>query len=561
MISKKPLLQTDIIITQSSLYQADKLTNNFKKSIKVAALAAIIATSLFAVKSALAQTNQTRPNILMIVTDNQAPSTLGCYGNQEIKTPNIDRLANQGIIFQNAFSTNGMCSPTRASILTGLIPSQHGVHTWLDDHRMDQWPKGWCAIDEFRSLPQTLAEDGGYDTALIGKYHLGEPYKMHLKFNYWVTFPRGHTKQWYDNTIIDNDKTYIVHEHITDFWTKKAIKYINSRQNKKKPFFLYLAYNGPYGLPPSISGTPKNRFAKLYSNKTMQSMPISTPNKLFLNFIINSQKSTAKKPDSAYGKWGQNIALQLAETLNNQQSMQNYASQITLVDDGIGKVLEALKENGLDKNTLVILLSDQGLAYGQKGFWGQSDQSFPSNLYDTEMRIPLIFRKRGHIAPLQSTTLMVSEYDLFPTILDYVGLNNIKIANTPGKSFAPLLKGKVLNWKDHDAIYMEQEETRAIQTKKWKFIKRYPMKFEELYDMVNDSMENNNLAKDPKYAEIKAKLNKRLDDFFAKYSNPEYNLWKGGTVKSNSDVPFLWKKLNPNWKPVTKLVKHPFTDE
>ena len=110
-----------------------------------------------------------KPNIIVIFTDNQQASTLGCYGNDEIHTPNLDKLASQGIKFDNAFCPNAFCSPCRASLLTGMLPSQHGVHSWIDDRNMPDWPAGWHALNGMRTLP-TLMQEDGYTTALVGKY-------------------------------------------------------------------------------------------------------------------------------------------------------------------------------------------------------------------------------------------------------------------------------------------------------------------------------------------------------------------------------------------------------
>lgn len=518
---------------------------------------AISALSLVTSFAVFGEIPNQKPNILFIITDNQPASTLGCYGSKEIKTPSIDNLANQGILFQNAFATNGMCSPTRASILTGLMPSQHGVATALTDPPNNNfWPKNWGAIDEFRTIPQTLA-DAGYDTALIGKFHLGSPLEPKLKFNYWVTFTSGVTSNWFDNEIIDNGKTYIEHQNIGNFWTDKAIDYIKNH-DKSKPFFLYLAYNGPYGLPPVILKPVGNNFLALYANKEMNLAPREPVNKDLLNGLIFLEKNTVNDP---FLKWAADYFQELIYSVNNNAIMQNYAAQISFVDYNVGRVLAQLKASGLDENTLVVFTADQGLAYGQKGFWGQSDNSYPANLYDSTIKTPLIIRYIKHIAPLQQSNLMISEYDYFPTILDYVGLNNIKIANTPGKSFAPLLKDTVLNWDDHDAIFLEQEKVRAIRTTEWKYIKIFNMNREELYDLKNDPEEKNNLAADLKYLAIKQNLNLRLEAFFKQYANPQYDLWHGGTVKSNSDIAVEWKALNPNWTPVTKLITKPFSDK
>ena len=557
------------------------------------ALALVLAWAALGFRPTISRA-QERPNIVFILTDNQSPSTLGCYGNDEISTPNIDRLAAQGIRFENAFACNGMCSPSRATIMTALMPSQHGIHTQLSDQLKKEWPKNWCAVDEFRTLPKTLAEDGGYETALIGKWHLGNPYQSQLGFDYWVTFPEGHTLDWYNNDIIDNGTQYKCPGHITDFWTEKAVEYLNNRSGEK-PFFLYLAYDAPYGLPPSITGKAENRFAGLYEGKEMNSSPRAGLNKMLEKYVREGPEHYKSLAGIGHNKWAATLIL----TLNDPESMRNFASQISLVDDGVGRLLDTLKLNGLDKNTLVILSSDQGLAYGQKGLWGQTENTYPSNLYDTPLRIPLIFRHTGRIPVLQETGLLVSDYDIFSTILSYVGLSSIDIANTPGLSFAPLLEGKKLCWKEHDAVFMEQEESRAVRTLEWKYVERCPqfiqefgssrsgldafekmiqkkyphaadkivklfqnkLTGDELYNLKDDPEELVNLAGDSEYADIQKKLAERLKDFFDRYADPQYDLWKGGTVKSNSNVPFIWKKLTPGWKPVMKEVTHPFSDK
>ena len=146
------------------------------------------------------------PNIVLFLVDNEPNKALGTYGGLGAETPNADKFAKEGIKFTRAYATNTYCSPTRASLMTGLMPSQHGVHDALaDDLRL--FPNDWVLIQEFRTIPQSLA-DRGYDTALFGKFHIGSPLKAAIGFNDWVTFPAGHTIDYYNNTIIDNGKTY-----------------------------------------------------------------------------------------------------------------------------------------------------------------------------------------------------------------------------------------------------------------------------------------------------------------------------------------------------------------
>jgi arylsulfatase A-like enzyme len=150
-----------------------------------------------------------QPNIILIFVDNQPADMMGCSGNDEIHTPNLDVLAAKGMRFDQAYCPNAMCSPCRASVLTGLIPSQHGIHTWLDDSKMDAWPKGWNALAEFDTLPERLIR-AGYDTALVGKYHLGFPDVPQNDFSYWVTMdsiPReGVSKELIDWIMLRHDK-------------------------------------------------------------------------------------------------------------------------------------------------------------------------------------------------------------------------------------------------------------------------------------------------------------------------------------------------------------------
>ncbi|MEQ1803026.1 MAG: sulfatase-like hydrolase/transferase, partial [Gammaproteobacteria bacterium] len=200
-----------------------------------------------------------RPNVLLILTDNQSPSLIGAYGNREIRTPNIDQLAAEGTLFTRAFATSGVCSPARATLLTGLIPSRTGVHNGLPERFA---VPDYSAIEEFRNLPQTLA-DAGYATALVGKYHLGASDRPQLGFGTWVTFSGGHTESFVKQAVVDNGRTFDVAatgEHLTDFWTRRAVDFIDA-QSGRQPFFLMLSYNGPYVLPPTVLDPPTTRHA------------------------------------------------------------------------------------------------------------------------------------------------------------------------------------------------------------------------------------------------------------------------------------------------------------
>ncbi len=497
---------------------------------------------------------ETRPNIVLIVSDNQGSSLLGTYGNEEIKTPNIDSLASEGIRFNNAFAVNGVCSPTRATLLTGLIPSQTGIHVALPS---DINVPDWSAIEEFRSLPQTLSE-AGYNTGLVGKYHLGMPDKPQLGFEYWVTFPSGHTTTFYDQTVIDNGKTYVVAKHLTDFWTEKAVHFL-SKQKQDKPFFLYLAYNGPYNLPPTVTMEPNNRHAAYYTKNT-PSMPQEKIHPYLKNWAQGGRGPTSLMVKEGTTAWT------AIEALNNKTAMINAASETAMVDDGVGTVMQKLKELGMDHNTVVIYTSDQGASYGHHGLFGNTSWSFPFTAHNINMQVPLIIRHPNRVPRGIETDRIINQFDLFPTLLGYIGMGDRRIANTPGKDFTPMLSGKdVDNWDD--AAFFEFVTVRVIRTPGWKYMKR--LDDEEpntLYDLKNDPEERVNLIDNPAYIDVAKELDARLTAFFDKYSDKKYDVWKGGTAKGillqkyygRNDI---FRDRFPNWKePSLKKAPFIFTD-
>jgi len=497
--------------------------------------------ALLCISSSNASLAEKPPNVILIVTDNQTESLVGAYGNRDIKTPNIDSLAEKGMRFDRAYAVSGVCSPTRATLLTGLIPSQHGVHNGLPSVvGMD----GWAAIEEFRSLPQTLSE-AGYNTALVGKYHLGVPEKPQIGFNYWVTFPSGHTTSFYDVQVIDNDKTYrLKGEHLTDFWTRRAVDFIDQQKNDK-PFFLYLAYNGPYNLPPVVTREPVNRYVEYYTAH-LPSFPQEPVHSYLRRLAINTstveavEKEQAEMKDwgvddaESIGKHGAKPELSFAwgaiDALNNKMAMVNLASEISMVDDGVGSVMEALKERGFEDNTIIIFTSDQGSAYGQHGLWGNSSWASPTPVYKEHMQVPLIVYSPAHTNWGESTSMIINEFDIFPTILDLIEMKDKKIENSPGKSFADTIRGKRQDWDN--TAYFEYISTRVIVKPDWKYIKRMFGEEAELYGLKLDPNENNNLIYNPEYAEIIKSLNAEMTTFFDRYVDKKYDPWQGGTGKA-----------------------------
>lgn len=516
---------------------------------------------------------QQPPNVVLIVTDNQSETLLGAYGNTDVRTPHIDALAKEGMLFTRAYASSGVCSPTRATLLTGLLPSQHGVHNGLPS-KFDI--DDYAAVEEFRSLPQTLAE-AGYNTALVGKYHLGAPQKPQMGFQYWVTFPSGHTTSFHNVDIIDNGENYVLNdEHLTDFWTRKATEFIVG-QTSNKPFFLYLAYNGPYNLPPLVTRPPENRHADYYAEHvpTFPQEPVHP----FLRraAIEESSIEDVLKTQAEYKEWGVKDAestgelgakaelsygWQTIEALNNKTAMINLASEMTMIDDGVGRILDSLRERGLLENTIVVFTSDQSSAYGQHGLWGNSSWAKPHPVYKEHMQIPLIVRQPSVISKGKLSGQLINQFDIFPTLLEMVGMREKKIANSPGNSFAPTLQGREQPWAN--TAFFEYITARAIVKEDWKLVKRMFGEPSELYHLSVDPNEYTNLYGNAVYQEISEQLEDELAAFFLAHADERFDPWRGGTGKAilmYTDKNDQFVAQFPNWQePVTERPE-PFSDQ
>lgn len=458
------------------------------------------------------------PNIIFIVSDNQSPWTLGCYGNKEILTPNIDRLAAQGVRFTASFCVNPVCSPNRATLLTGLMPSQHGVHNWLGTEEPDaqMGPDAYSTIAEFPNLPQMLADEG-YDCGMCGKLHLGDSVHPQLGFRYWFAKPRGGTKQFYDSEAIWQGKVYNEQRYYTDAITDHALAFL--RQDRgDAPFFLYVGYNGPYGLDADALVGHQNTFSDYYADKTLSCFP-------------------RQRIDPRLKKYRQYV--------NNQTVFRSYACAVSGVDDGVGQILREVDALDMAENTIVVFTADHGLCGGHHGFWGMGDHSRPMHMFQENMQVPLVWRHPGRLPPGRVTDTMVCNYDFLPSMLSYLGLGDRLDTSRPlpGRDYSPsLISGKTQHFEP-DAVYHEYENTRSVQTRKWKLIARHPDGPNEFYDLVEDPTERRNLIDDPNALEFKANLQRMLDAFFVKHVDTKYDLWQGGTTKAGLQLKDFSKNL------------------
>ncbi|MEZ6050981.1 MAG: sulfatase-like hydrolase/transferase [Planctomycetaceae bacterium] len=455
------------------------------------------------------------PNVVFIMTDNHGPWTLGCYGNPDIETPHIDRLAEEGTLFTRAYANNAVCSPTRATVLTGLMPCQHGVHRYLGGGAAQVGPQAYNMLEEFDTLPSLLVE-AGYVAGLSGKWHLGGNMTPQEGFTSWITKPHGHSLGFYEQEVIENGEIRKEPQYLTDLWTDHAIRFIE--QNQSQPFFLFLAYNGPYGLGGAMREEIRNAYRDTYADREFPSFPRTKPQPWNHN----------------YGEW-----------IGDLQVIRKYAAEVSGIDDGVGRIMQTLHDLHLADNTLVVFTADQGLAGGHAGYWGMGDHTRPLTAFDRTMHIPLIMRLPGQIQANQRRDEIVSNYDLLPTILSLGGLTTKPSGELtlPGRDFSPMLRGDKTDWEN--IHFYEFENVRAIRTDEWKYIERIHQSPNELYHLTTDPDEHDNLYGQPEYAEIMLQLRRRLHKFFDEHADPKWDLWHGGKSKTDLITASFFGITNP----------------
>jgi len=488
-------------------------------------------------------------NLVVILADNQAADAIAAYGNRDVATPHIDRLAREGVRFDRAFASSGMCSPTRATLLTGLMPSAHGLHNALHDPWVEGQQPGWSAVAEYRTLPLTLASRG-YQTAMIGKWHIGDPTRPSLGYQHWVALPYGHTTDFWSNELVENGhRRRVEGRHIVDVLAEKAVDYLESL-DPGRPFYLQLNLDGPYALPPSNYGPARNRHYARHAGTPFESMPRepvadSILSRLNGPFVAGQKLSELNR----LGAIWDHLLYATIRMQGDRESYANFLSQNEVVDDAVGRVLAALEQQGLADDTVIVYTADQGNLYGQHGTWGHTIWFTPAHLYETAVRIPLlVVDPRG--ATGRTSRRLVGQYDLAPTLVELVGFDGVVFDGSPGRSFAAALRSDLPADSEPEAVFFEQEETRGVRTRRYAYWKRLAGFGEPaLFDVQTDPEQRHDI-----YAELSlapagrariARLDALLEEFFVQYSDPAHDLWHAGVGKGTPAKPDLWLAHRP----------------
>ncbi len=474
----------------------------------------------------------TRPNIVFIFSDDHATNAISAYGGifKDIApTPNIDRIANEGALLKNALCTNAICGPSRAAILTGKYSHVNG---YFKNY------KGGVFNNQQWTYPQSL-QASGYQTALIGKWHLvSEPigfdyYKYHIS--------KGEQGLYWDPVYNDNGKKIKEKGYATNLTTDFAMDWLNER-DPNQPFCLMLQYKAPHR-----QWAPDTKYEDLWEdqemptpsnfNDTYQDRELTAGNTEMTMDYFSRRDMKMTPPDSllkkARNKWlqygfkpGEVVApvkgLNREETRQwkYQKYIKDYLATIRSVDDNIGKVLAYLKENGLEKNTIVIYASDQGFFLGEHGFF---DKRF---MYEEALHMPFVIRYPGKIQPGTVVDDIVTNIDFAPTLLDMAGVPIPE--QVQGKSFFNNLKGDTSeDWQQsmyyhyyEYPYYHRVQPHYGIRNQRYKLIHfYYDVDVWEFYDLKKDPNEMKNLIHSKSYTILIKQLKKELYKLKENYGN------------------------------------------
>jgi N-acetylglucosamine-6-sulfatase len=448
--------------------------------------------------SSLAASAAGPPNVVVVMTDDQRWDQMSCAGHPFLHTPQLDRLAAEGVMFTNAFTTTSLCSPSRASFLSGVYAHTHGVLDNFTDFPQD-----------LPSYPKRLKAEG-YATAYIGKWHMGEDDDSPRPgFDHWAS----HTGQgnYFDNTFNIDGTRKELKGYYTHVVTDLAIDFIEKGRPKDKPFCLIVGHKAahtPY--------TPEPKYARLFDD-----VAIDYPHSALT--LDGKPKWIVDRLDTWHGIYGPVYGYRkefpdrtAAGVLAFQSFVRSVNATIPSVDDSVGRIYQSLQNAGILDDTLFVFASDNGALLGEHGMTDKRTMHEPS------IRIPLLMRYPQRIRAGSKIDKLVLNVDFAPTVLELCGATPIE--KTHGRSIVPLFDGNTDGWRSsflYEYNYEKQfpytPNVRGVRTEGWKFI-RYPhgdgsadRHLAELYDLVSDPEERHNLIDDERFDAQEDALRKELD--------------------------------------------------
>ncbi|MEP7362693.1 MAG: sulfatase-like hydrolase/transferase [Acidobacteriota bacterium] len=440
-----------------------------------------------------------RTNVVMFMTDDHGAWASSVYGCSQMKTPNLQKLADGGAKFDRAFACTPVCSPSRTTYMTGVVPSVHGVQDWLrPEDSFGLKTRRW--LDGHATYAETLAE-AGYTCGMSGKWHMGDDDRAQKGFTYWATIPGG-GGPYHNVEFIKNGQPTAPQDYKTDAVGDYALDFLDQQKNRDNPFYLLV----PFYAPHTPFEYQPEKYRAPYEGSDFACFPRNETH-----------------------PW-QNSGLRSHQ--RNTKSMHAYSALITGADANVGRVLDKLHELGKRDDTLVVFTADQGWNAGHHGVWGKGNGTWPFNMYEESIRVPMIWNHPGRIRARQTIHEMVSSYDYFPTILDYLGVKPPAAdSKRIGRSYAGFLRGrKPKTWENR--LFFEYSYVRGIRTETLKYVERTKEWPSELFDLEADPGETKNRLDDPAYAARLATLRKEMGDWFGKAGAPPIEDWRSTTKQA-----------------------------
>lgn len=425
-------------------------------------------------------------NIIFILTDDHRYDALGFLKGQSfIETPHLDEMARRGVHLKNAFVTTALCSPSRASILTGLYAHRHRV------------------VDNNNPVPKDLVffsqylQRAGYETAMIGKWHMGgESDDPQRGFDHWVSFKGQGTYLPSPDGLNVNGRRVPQKGYITDELTDYALEWLNARRGDR-PFMLYLSHKGVHS-----EFIPPDRYKGRYRDKTFVPPKTQSP-----EFIPGFPMWVQNQRNSWHG-----VDFPYHSDLNIAEYYKRYAETLLGVDDSVGRVMEWLKRKGLFDSTLVIYMGDNGFAFGEHGLIDKR------TAYEESMRVPLIVQCPELFRGGTTVEKVVANIDIAPTLLEVAGLRAPE--SLDGRSFISIAQGKEAAWRDEllyeyywERNFPHTPTIHALRGQRYKYIHYHGIwDTDELFDLEADPLETRNLINSPEYRQVVKEMNGKLFD-------------------------------------------------
>lgn len=458
--------------------------------------------------SSTAAAGGARPNIVIVLVDDLRWDEMGVTGHPYAETPNIDRLAAEGAMFTNAFHAVPLCSPNRASLLTGQYPSRHGVIDNVARSRLSH---------RLETFPQAL-QRAGYETAFIGKWHMGNDPTPRPGFDYWAGLPgQGRIV----NPILhENGELHAVEGYVTDVLTDRALSFIERERNR--PFFLFLSHkaihpdakqldDGSVDQSYPMVYIPADRHRGRYDDKVFP----RRPNVPRAPAEAGSAASRHALTYRASGEIAREFGNDFLDPLTSEETIRRRAEMLLSIDEGLGRIMEALTARGTLDSTVIVFTSDNGYFFGEHGF--SIERRMP---YDESIRSPLLVRYPPRVAARTTIDALALSIDIAPTLLEF-GRAAIG-EHIQGRSLVPLLTGQVrqpASWRESVLVefytyenpmpWLVDMDYRAVRTHRYKYI-HWIRHQGELYDVAEDPYEMKNLIDRPDMQGVVADLRREL---------------------------------------------------